>query len=118
MAHTETDDDPLAALRERIRTTAAAADRMAQEAGGDSERDRPGASGAASEATREVQALAGLVGLLRDLLPDDLRRQVSDLIRQVLLLVRAVIDLYLLRLEPARGEEPAPAPIVVDIPLD
>lgn len=114
-----TDEDPIAALRERIRSTAAAADRLAGEAGfagapGGSEDPRR----AAGEATQEAQALVALVALLRDLLPDELRQQVFDLIRQVLLLVRAVIDWYLLRLEPQPAAKRSRAPVVEDIPLD
>ena len=106
--------DPLAALRERIRTTAEAADRLAVEAGfGDR-----GAPPRTDEATQEAQALVALVNLLRDLLPDELRKQVMDLVRQVLMLVRAVIDWYLVKLEsPAGTARPAP-PVPQDIPLD
>jgi len=118
MAQHELDDDPLAALRQRIRSTADAADRMAEEAGGARGADSEHTGDAASEATQEAQALVALVSLLRDLLPDELRRQLTDLVRQVLLLVRAVIDLYLLRLEPVRGSETTAAPVVEDIPLD
>ena len=106
--------DPLAALRERIRATAAAADRLADEAGF-ADRDRPPRT---DEATREAQALVALVNLLRELLPDELRRQVMDLVRQVLLLVRAVIDWYLLRLQSPNGAPRPAAPVVEDIPLD
>lgn len=108
------DDDPIAALRARIRSTAEAADRLAGEAGGGA----AGAHGATSEAAREAQALAALVALLRDLLPDELRQQVADLIRQVLLLVRAVIDHYLLRFEQGPSDGAAGEPVVQDIPLD
>ena len=118
-AMTLPDDDPLTALRERIRTTAEAADRLAGEAGGAAGGGgEQRARGAASDATQEAQALAALVNLLRDLLPDDLRRQVTDLIRQVLLLVRAVIDWYLVRLQAEPGAAPTPAPVAQDIPLD
>lgn len=115
MAQTGRDDDPFAALRERIRSTADAADRLADEAarGG-----APGATGRASEATQEAQALVSLLAVLRDVLPDELRRQITDLVRQVLLLVRAVIDYCVLRLE-AGPAPPRPAPPVAqDIPLD
>ncbi|MFL5843885.1 MAG: hypothetical protein ACJ762_04260 [Solirubrobacteraceae bacterium] len=117
-------DDPFEQLRERIRSTADAAERLSFEAaagalGGD-ESDDPGRRArAADDATQEAQALVALVGLLRELLPDELRRQVTDLIRQVLLLVRAVLDWYLARLEPGeRPARPRSAPVVQDIPLD
>jgi hypothetical protein len=122
MAHPET-DDPFEQLRARIRSTADAAERLSFEAAagaaGEDEPDPGRRARAADDATQEAQALVALVQLLRDLLPDELRQQVTDLIRQVLLLVRAVIDFYLLRLEPdPAGERPSAAPVVQDIPLD
>jgi hypothetical protein len=119
MAHPET--DPFDELRARIRSTADAAERLSFEAaaGGASTEDQGRRARAADDATQEAQALVALVQLLRDLLPDELRRQVMDLIRQVLLLVRAVIDWYLARLEPGHDASgPAAAPVVQDIPLD
>jgi hypothetical protein len=105
-------DDPLAALRERIRATAAAADRLATAAGaGDGPPPRT------DEAAHEAQALVALLALLRDVVPPELRRQVADLVRQVLLLVGAVIDWWVARLEPGTAEAPA-ARVVEDIPLD
>jgi hypothetical protein len=50
---------------------------------------------------------------LRELVPPELQQQVTDLIRQVLVLVRAVLDRWIERLEPARGGEPD----VEDIPI-
>jgi hypothetical protein len=123
MAHPET-DDPFEQLRARIRSTADAAERLSFEAAAgaagadDGPEDQGRRARAADDATQEAQALVALVQLLRDLLPDELRQQVSDLIRQVLLLVRAVIDFYLLRLEPDSAERPSAAPVVEDIPLD
>ena len=120
MAHQET--DPFDELRARIRSTADAAERLSFEAaaGGASTEDQGRRARAADDATQEAQALVALVQLLKDLLPDELRQQVMDLIRQVLLLVRAVIDWYLSRLEPGHAAaRPAPAaPVVQDIPLD
>jgi len=115
MAQTRPDDDPFAALRDRIRSTADAADRLADEAarGG-----AAGAAGSASEATQEAQALVSLLALLRDVLPDELRQQVTDLVRQVLLLVRAVIDYCVLRLEAGPPASRAAPPVAQDIPLD
>lgn len=116
MAQPGLDDDPFAELRRQIRSTADAADRLAGEAA----RDPAGAreSGRASEAGQEAQALVALLTLLRDVLPEELRQQVADLIRQVLLLVRAVIDYCVLRLEAGpTAQRPAP-PVAQDIPLD
>ena len=50
---------------------------------------------------------------LRDLVPADVQQQVADLLRQVLLLVRALIDRWLERLQDERGAEPE----VEDIPI-
>lgn len=115
MAQPAPDEDQLAALRERIRATAAAADRLAGEAAAG--RGAGHAPPPTDEATQEVRALVALAALLRDLLPEELRRQVVDLVRQVLMLVRAVIDHYLARLEPDRRHAPPPRD-VQDIPLD
>lgn len=116
MVPPELDDDPLAALRERIRRTADAADRLADDMGNG--RARAGTTGA-EETADEARALVALVQMLRELLPEELRRQVMDLVRQVLMLLRAVIDWYLARLEQAPGGSPRrPAPVVEDIPLD
>lgn len=124
MAHPET-DDPFDELRARIRSTADAAERLSFESAADGAAtpgdgpDPTRRARAADEATQEAQALVALVALLRDLLPDELRQQVTDLVRQVLMLVRAVIDWYLLRLEPGEtAERPAAGPAVQDIPLD
>jgi hypothetical protein len=104
-------DDPIAQLRERIRATAAAADRLAGEAAN-------GHAPHAEQAASEAQALAALFAVLRDALPPDLRQQVVDLVRQVLLLLRAVLDQVLLRLEaPPAGSADA-GPPVEDIPVD
>lgn len=105
-------------LRARIRSTADAAERLSFEAaagaGEGARRTR-----AADEAAQEAQALAALARLLADLLPPELRRQVADLVRQVLLLVRAVIDWYLRRLEAGpRDPRDAGGPVVQDIPVD
>jgi hypothetical protein len=106
-------DDPIEQLRERIRATAEAADRLAADAAG----AEPGAGAGATsaEATREAQALVALFQLVRDLLPDELRRQVVDLVRQVLLLLRAILDRAVAGLEPGA---PAAPPVVQDIPVD
>ena len=50
---------------------------------------------------------------LRELVPPELQQQVTDLIRQILLLVRALLDRVIEHLEPTRGTEPD----VEDIPI-
>ena len=54
-----------------------------------------------------------LLRALRELVPPELQQQVSDVIRQVLLLLRAVIDYWVERLDAPR---PAEA-VVQDIPI-
>jgi hypothetical protein len=95
--------DPLAELRERVHAAQAAAERLAGEA-----RDLP-------PARDDLLALVGLLDTLRELVPPELQQQVTDVIRQVLLLLRAVIDYWVTRLEPPReGAEVE----VQDIPID
>jgi hypothetical protein len=108
-------DDPLTALRERIRATAAAADRLAGQAAAAEPGDGPPPR--TDEAAQEVQALVALMNALRDMIPAELRQQLNDLVRQVLLLVRAILDWWVDRLDSGRGTERA-EPAVEDIPLD
>ena len=57
--------------------------------------------------------MAGLVQALVDLVPEDLREQVYEILRQILLLLRALIDWLVDRLPQVRGGQP----VVEDIPL-
>jgi hypothetical protein len=106
--------DPLADLRDRLRETQEAAARLA-----DDEPRVPPQGWAAPPrsdqggANDELAQLVALLGSLRDLVPPELQQQVTDLIRQVLLLVRAILDRVIERLEPERGDEPE----VEDIPI-
>jgi predicted DNA-binding transcriptional regulator YafY len=96
--------DPLHELRERIRATQDAAERLARDGA-----DRPG------EQTRdELDALVALLRALRDIVPPELQQQLAEVIRQVLLLLRAVIDFWMARLEAPRPSEVE----VQDIPID
>jgi hypothetical protein len=108
--------DGLAELRERLRATAAAAERLVDEAATQRTADAD-VPRAADEANHELRALVSLVELLRDLLPAELREELARVVRQILLLVRAVIDWWVARLE--SGEDVAPPePVrVEDIPL-
>jgi hypothetical protein len=96
--------DPLTELRDRVHAAQAAAERMAGEA-----RDWP-----RREAADELDALVALLRTLRELVPAELQGQVTEVIRQVLLLVRAVIDFWVDRLETPRGA----AVEVEDIPVE
>ena len=87
--------DHLRELRDRIRATQEAAGRVAQ--------DIPPAGWATPEENRaaadEVEALAALLRTLRDLVPAELQQQVTEVLRQVLLLLRSLIDFWVARLE-------------------
>ena len=82
--------------------------------------DRPPASGYATPRadeqdgrSAEARALLALVDLGRGLVPAELRGALADLARELLLLLRALIDWYLERLE-LRRREPVE---VEDIPI-
>src|SRR5262245_2900558 len=116
MAQTEPDDDRLSELRDQLRATQEAAARLAGA-------DVPPQGWAAPRAAQpgaeepgiadELQQLVAVVASLRELVPPELQQQVTDLIRQVLVLVRAILDRWIERLEPERGSEPD----VEDIPI-
>ena len=107
-------DDPLGDLRARITATQEAAQRLAAEA---QEAAREAASGrvppqgwAASqdraERQEEAQALVALLQALRELVPAELQAQLTEVVRQVLLLLRALIDWWVDQLE----QRPQPGP--------
>lgn len=112
--------DPLGELRERLRATQEAAARLA---GGDPRTPPPqgwaappragGDDAGAAGLGDELAALAAAVAALRELVPPELQQQVADLARQVLLLVRTILDRWIERLEGERGAEPD----VEDIPI-
>ena len=129
-----TEPDPLAGLRDQIRSATEAAERLVRDAraagvggGGRPIRPRPAAEPPAPPTPRagweadgadgvpaELVALARLLGVLREILPDELQQQVTDLVRQVLTLVGAMIDWAVTQLEQERrGREVE----VVDIPI-
>ena len=90
-------EDPLDALRERIRATQEAAEKLANE---------PRREGD-EQTARKAQALVALLQTLRDMVPPDLWRQIRELIRQLLLLIRAIIDWWVDRIETGpRGATP------------
>jgi hypothetical protein len=63
----------------------------------------PGDNRAAAD---EAEALASLLRTLRDVVPPELQHQVTEVLRQVLLLLRSLIDFWVARLE---AGAPAPA---------
>lgn len=117
-------DDPLEQLRERIKATQEATGRLAAEAAGAARAQSEGrvppqgyrTPKDTSQRADEIAALAALLESLRAVVPAELQQQLSEVIRQILLLVRALIDFWVARLDP--GERPAAAePVVEDIPV-
>ena len=119
--------DPLADLRARVKATQEAAETLAREASG----GVPPAGWATPSAedagrfSEEVQAVAALLESLRELLPEELREQVTELVRQLLIVLRALIDWWVVRMEEdaavraAKGPATSPAsPRGEEIPLD
>ena len=120
--------DPLDALSEGIRSAQRAAERLLEEAEANPGAPAPGAGpdpgatppgGWASpdtgdERAAELRAVAALLELARSIVPSEMRAQLVELVREVLLLARAVIDWYLERLELRRR----PPVQVEDIPID
>lgn len=109
------DADPAAldALRERIRATQEAVERLAEETGrARTQAPPPGADGgsAGQSATEELQALVALVELLRGMLPPELQVQVTELIRQFLVVIRALLDWWIERID-VRPRAPAPVEV-------
>jgi hypothetical protein len=107
--------EPLDELRERLRQTQEAAERIA---------GRVPPQGWASAGERnatagEIQALVAVLQTLGDVVPDDLWEQVREMVRQLLLLLRAIVDLMVDRLaadRPARAPRAA-GPDLQDIPI-
>jgi hypothetical protein len=114
-------DDPLAQLRQRIDATREAAEQLAAEAAQALRAQRSGqvpphgwATPEEREETRtELHALVGLLETLRDLVPPELQQQVREVVRQILLLIRAIIDWWVDRMDVQRGAEPE----IEDIPI-
>jgi hypothetical protein len=116
MPRSRTPPEALDALRERLRATQAAAQRLAEEAAADSGIPAAGwdVPGRAEEANAELDALVRMLAMLREALPPELRAQLAELVRQLLVFVRAVLDWWIERMEPGpRGDERP----VEDIPI-
>ena len=101
--------DPLEELRARVAAAQAAAEGLAEETA--AAREEVPRSAAAAGA--EIHALAAVAQAVRALLPEDLWEQVCDLIRGLLILVRALLDRWIV----AFGASPQAGPVVRDIPI-
>jgi hypothetical protein len=122
--------DPLESLSERVRHAQEAAERLVREASDAAQQAAmgsdplgtgrppprgyavPGQEGGRSS-TADLQALVALLDLARTIVPPELREQIAELVRELLLLVRAIVDWYLDRLDERRK-----TPVEVeDIPI-
>jgi hypothetical protein len=112
-----TTPEALQALRERLQATQEAAQKLAE----DASRVKPPPAGwdvprSAERANDELDALIGLVGSLRDLLPDELRAQLAEIVKQTLVFVRALLDWWIGRIE-HEAAAPGGRGDVEDIPI-
>jgi hypothetical protein len=116
------DPEHLDELRARLRATHEAAEKIAGQippqgwATPSEDRER-------AETAAEIQALVGILHALRDVVPDDLWDQIREIARQLLLLLRALLDLVVERLGDGDGQAGASAggrgggPDLQDIPI-
>jgi hypothetical protein len=115
--------EALQALRERLEATQEAAQRLADDAVRDrGDAERPPAAGwdvprSAERANDEIDALIAVVASIRDLLPPELRAQLAEIVRQILIFVRAVLDWWIERVERESGTRGGPRDDVEDIPI-
>jgi hypothetical protein len=111
--------EALQALRERLQATQEAAQRLAD----DATRPKPPPAGwdvprSAERANDEIEALIAAVASLRDLLPPELRAQLAEIVKQILVFVRAVLDWWIERAEQASaGGRDGSRDDVEDIPI-
>ncbi len=101
------DPGVLAELRARLEATQRAAERLAAEAaaarGAPAAPGTPPAGWASPEdharRNEELAALVALVQAVRELVPDELVDQVRELVRELLVLLRSLVDWWLERLQ-------------------
>jgi|tagenome__1003787_1003787.scaffolds.fasta_scaffold20076580_2 hypothetical protein len=111
------DREPLDELRDRLRATQEAAEKIAGRippqgwATGDAR--------ARQETAQEIQALVAVLHTLREVIPTDLWEQVREIVRQLLMLLRALLDLVVERLgaDGAGPRRAAAGPDLQDIPI-
>ncbi len=109
--------DHLDDLRERLRATQEAAERIA----GSIPPQGWASVDDGSVAADEIRALVTLVQGLGDLLPEELREQAREVLRQVVALLRAILDVIGARLAAAAEAGPqtprSGGPVVENIPI-
>jgi hypothetical protein len=123
----ENEEELIARLQQRLDRASEAAERLLSETiltARTAVRDRvippagwqvPGEGGArpAGDVGSDVELLTAVLGQLRQLVPPELQRRLSEALRELLLAVRALIDSVLERAERHRAQPPE----VRDIPI-
>jgi hypothetical protein len=121
----ESEADALGRLEERLSRASEAAERLFAEAGAAVRGPRtpppsgwqvPEPEGSQRESRRgvgELESLLSALGSLRELIPPDLQRRLTDALRELLLALRALIDWYLERSQRIRAQPSD----VQDIPI-
>lgn len=109
-------NDPLRALEERIERASRAAERLFSEAASEAARRvTPPPAGWQTPGSEPGQdPVLALLENVRELIPEDLRRRLAEAVRELLVALRALIDWYLEHVD--RGPEQPPE--VQDIPID
>ena len=122
MPRSKSEAEALERLRERLQATQEAASRLADEARAAAGGSKPPPSGwdvpgRADDTNAELEALVSMLGTLREALPPELRAQLAELVRALLVFVRAVLDFAIGQLEapprPPRSDDDG----VQDIPI-
>jgi len=112
-------DEALRRLEERLDRASDAAERLFSEARSAARPTPPQggwqtpADDAEATGRGEFELLIGAVGALRERIPADLQRRLAEALRELLLVLRALIDWYLERSERRRAERDE----VQDIPI-
>jgi hypothetical protein len=117
-------EDALRSLEKQIEQASGAAERLIAEAAGAALRrpppagwqfpgSEPDGDEAPGRGATEIDLLLEAIKSLRDRIPPDLQRRLSEALRELLLALRALIDLYLERSERERREPSE----VQDIPI-
>jgi hypothetical protein len=106
--------DPLQMLRAHLRDAQDAAQRLVREVQTPARGWESVDPTEATQTAQEVHSLSELLHSLRELLPEDARAQLAELIRQLLAVLRALLDLLLSRLN---GAESSRSSEIQDIPI-